>query len=558
MATFVQGRGDEAFAMDATQKRALMLPGSLSLRQKLRSASLIAPLLLLASLGPLPNPAIGAPYASTADATIDRPPLPLPHPRRASAARRAAYWTMLSTWELPARKQPASPMPDAMEAAAPPRTVENATPPAEAEPPLARAPMPEPMKPETSATTQIQAGDGNPKYISAEANDPEGIRPTPMTSAAGAAAPENAKAVAEKLHEPASIPNQGPTVATREAAVRPTKADEMMSPEVSEEVAEKEVAERTQPQYARGIPVQNPARTRGTPLPEMKPHHQQQSRERLQEITQPPLPTQKDTHTSGQPVPEPPPPAAWTTAEIEAATKACETDLLSISAETDRLEPIRMGECGTPAPVKLRRVGSGEGVKLNPPATTNCAVVAHLYQWIETVAQPTAKRAFGSPIVELRSVSSYMCRNRYNDPARKISEHAFANAIDIAAFKLANGRTIDVQTYWGLVEASRATTAVSDRAAWPGDTRTNTAKTKTGANASAKGSKTPTIKAVGQANAEPAPSKRPPAQELSFLKELHAGACGIFTTVLGPQANRAHHDHFHLDLKERRRSAYCE
>jgi hypothetical protein len=46
--------------------------------------------------------------------------------------------------------------------------------------------------------------------------------------------------------------------------------------------------------------------------------------------------------------------------------------------------------------------------------------------------------------------------------------------------------------------------------------------------------------------------------EAQFLRRLHKGACGPFGTVLGPEANEAHRDHFHLDLAPRRRSAFCE
>lgn len=46
--------------------------------------------------------------------------------------------------------------------------------------------------------------------------------------------------------------------------------------------------------------------------------------------------------------------------------------------------------------------------------------------------------------------------------------------------------------------------------------------------------------------------------EATFLRHLHRGACGPFGTVLGPEANDAHRDHFHLDLAPRRRSAFCE
>lgn len=46
--------------------------------------------------------------------------------------------------------------------------------------------------------------------------------------------------------------------------------------------------------------------------------------------------------------------------------------------------------------------------------------------------------------------------------------------------------------------------------------------------------------------------------ERSFLTRIHKGACGIFTTVLGPEANEAHRNHFHVDLASRRRKSFCE
>ncbi|NJO33319.1 MAG: extensin family protein [Rhodospirillales bacterium] len=47
-------------------------------------------------------------------------------------------------------------------------------------------------------------------------------------------------------------------------------------------------------------------------------------------------------------------------------------------------------------------------------------------------------------------------------------------------------------------------------------------------------------------------------KEGAFLRRLHRGACGIFSTVLGPEANEAHRNHFHFDLAPRRRNAFCE
>jgi hypothetical protein len=48
------------------------------------------------------------------------------------------------------------------------------------------------------------------------------------------------------------------------------------------------------------------------------------------------------------------------------------------------------------------------------------------------------------------------------------------------------------------------------------------------------------------------------ARKAAFLRRIHDGACGIFGTVLGPEANDAHRDHFHFDMKARRRNAYCQ
>lgn len=246
------------------------------------------------------------------------------------------------------------------------------------------------------------------------------------------------------------------------------------------------------------------------------------------------------------------------------AVQACENLLSGVAAEIDRLVPLRQGSCGTPGPLRLRRIGSGAGTEIEPAATTNCALTARLYQWLETIAQPAARQTFGSRIVKLRNASSYMCRNRYNDPAQKISEHAFANALDVSAFELADGRLIDVKRYWGLVvESAQAARMAEAEAAAKAANATGTPTNPQPALARASGLVRRAITAgINPANAkgqsQPAEPPLNETAELAFLKELHAGACGIFSTVLGPQANRAHHDHFHFDLKQRRGAAYCE
>ena len=47
-------------------------------------------------------------------------------------------------------------------------------------------------------------------------------------------------------------------------------------------------------------------------------------------------------------------------------------------------------------------------------------------------------------------------------------------------------------------------------------------------------------------------------REAEFLRAVHAGACGVFSTVLGPEANEAHRNHLHFDLMPRRHKALCE
>jgi len=45
---------------------------------------------------------------------------------------------------------------------------------------------------------------------------------------------------------------------------------------------------------------------------------------------------------------------------------------------------------------------------------------------------------------------------------------------------------------------------------------------------------------------------------MAFIKKMHVEACQMFGTVLGPEANDAHKDHFHLDMKPRRAANFCE
>jgi extensin-like protein len=131
-------------------------------------------------------------------------------------------------------------------------------------------------------------------------------------------------------------------------------------------------------------------------------------------------------------------------------------------------------------------------VSVNPPATLACPVASTLDRWIANSVQPSALRWFAQPVVEIRQVSAYSCRGMNGDPHAQISEHAFGNALDIAAFTLADGRRITVKNGWNGVP-----------------------------------------------------------EEQGFLRDVQAAACEEFTTVLAPGSNAYHYDHIHLDLMRR-------
>jgi hypothetical protein len=129
---------------------------------------------------------------------------------------------------------------------------------------------------------------------------------------------------------------------------------------------------------------------------------------------------------------------------------------------------------------------------VNPPATLACPIVSVLDRWITEAVQPAALRWFGQPVAEIKQISAYSCRGMNGDPRAHISEHAFGNALDIAAFTLADGRRITVKDGWhGLPE------------------------------------------------------------EQGFLRDVQNAACQFFATVLAPGANVYHYDHMHVDLMRR-------
>lgn len=121
-----------------------------------------------------------------------------------------------------------------------------------------------------------------------------------------------------------------------------------------------------------------------------------------------------------------------------------------------------------------------------------CPVAAGLEIWRTKTVEPAARDILGSDLARIEHLGAYSCRRLYGRENGSWSEHASGNAIDISAFVLADGRRVSVQ------------------GAWDGD-----------------------------------------ADEQRFLRAVRDGACGAFATVLSPDYNAAHADHFHLDQQGR-------
>jgi hypothetical protein len=158
--------------------------------------------------------------------------------------------------------------------------------------------------------------------------------------------------------------------------------------------------------------------------------------------------------------------------------------------------PVREGKCAVPLPVTLRSLAVGADVVALPgEPTLDCRLAERLADWLGNVVEPLARHHLGAGLAAVETGPGYVCRNRNNAAAGKLSEHATGNALDIAAFVLRDGRRVPVR-----------------------------------------------------------PPERLSAAEAAFLAALRTTACGYFLTVLGPGSDAAHAEHLHVDLGRHGRS----
>ena len=297
----------------------------------------------------------------------------------------------------------------------------------------------------------------------------------------------------------------------------------------------------------------------------------------------------------------------WSASQIEAAKAKCDELLADVTLEYEPQPPIKEGVCGAPAPILVSSIGSDPKVVIVPAAKINCAVAVALDKWLKDEVQPEAMATFGAPVVKLRNAASYACRNRNNAERGVLSEHALANALDISEFTLESGHSISVLTAWPRVAAPDlppipepnpvrvdATAAVTlappplllpPPSLKPRHARVSQLTVIGNITEAAKINPfvvptpmpmpppTPTtisatpplleeaVASVPMPLSKPAPEAKPVRtpqayQKSAFVRSIYAKACKSFGTTLGPNADAAHRNHFHLDMKYRR-GGYC-
>ena len=267
-------------------------------------------------------------------------------------------------------------------------------------------------------------------------------------------------------------------------------------------------------------------------------------------------PTRKQPAASNGAAPN----GAWGIADVWRAREDCMHVLQSISADVEFLPPTKTEKCEVPAAVRLKGLGSNPKLVFDPPVETNCRLMAALHQWTKTTLQPEARRTLQSPVSRIVGASAFACRNVYALPTGNLSQHAFANAIDIGAFELSDGRMLTVLHGWGptgrdLEEARKRSKA------GPSARGTELVGKQRLANmslTSRSSLKSNGAKAATKPRPEGlVPEATMPSPTALFLRRVHHGACTTFATALGPEANDAHRNHLHFDLNPARKSPYC-
>jgi hypothetical protein len=177
--------------------------------------------------------------------------------------------------------------------------------------------------------------------------------------------------------------------------------------------------------------------------------------------------------------------AHWQLNRLATDGQRCRNALATTSLEFAPLQDRKIDHaCGFQDVVRVDR----SPIVFAPRTTATCGLTAALY-WYQVALQKVAQSEMHARLVRIDQLGTFACRNVNSETAGPRSEHATANAIDVAAFHFSDGRTATVLRDYGKNSAAGR-----------------------------------------------------------FLDVAHDGACQLFNAVLGPRYNRLHANHFHLDI----------
>lgn len=189
------------------------------------------------------------------------------------------------------------------------------------------------------------------------------------------------------------------------------------------------------------------------------------------------------------------PPICQQLRESDFDYSACLLELRLLGAEFSEAPPQTdpaQRDCGIARPIRLQQ--PLPGIDIDGGALMRCDTARHLAHWLRDFVRPAAAILPGQPrLIALEPGSTYQCRATVGGDRENLSEHAFGNALDIAAFRFDSGLRIAIQPRQNSGDLTEA-----------------------------------------------------------FQRTVRGAACLHFTTVLGPDTNAAHGDHLHLDIKTRK------
>jgi len=145
------------------------------------------------------------------------------------------------------------------------------------------------------------------------------------------------------------------------------------------------------------------------------------------------------------------------------------------------------GQCPLNGAVRVQNFGS---VSLSSSFLASCPLAVSTTMFVAQAASPMAQRVLGEKLIRIDHLGSYACRNIYHRAQGRLSEHATADALDVAMFRMSGGENISVASGW----------------------------------------------------------KRE-GRESDFLHQVFATGCPFFGNIIGPDYNAAHANHFHLGMR---------